>query len=357
MKAVLLQQGATEISIVERERPRVRADAVLVKMLAAPVLSYMQRVVDRSLPYLLPSSSFIPGSDAIGIVEEVGSEVFGLKPGCLVHARPQIASRGWKKHPDDILIGLTGMSPESAAVQDIWKDGSFAEYLHYPVDCVTPLDLEGLYPPEKLGALMFLSVGYGGLQAAELHPGESVIIGGGSGNFGSFSVLVALALGASRVIPVGRNADVLNSLKALDPKRVFPVVLTGSAEEDPTAIQAAAGGHADCFLDITGGGGTDPVLSCLRALRPQGRAVLMGALHDPIQIPYVELMHRGLRISGNFMYPPESPARLAELLRSGLLSLDACSVSNYPLDDAAEALRHASNAKGLQMVSLRGADA
>jgi alcohol dehydrogenase len=269
-------------------------------MLAAPVLSYMQGVVSGKLPYMLPSSPFIPGSDLIGIVDHVGSEVFNLEPGTLVHARPQIFSRGHFSGKDDILIGLTGMSPESPRIQEIWPDGAFAEFAHYPVECVTPLDALSSIEPERLGALMHLAVGYGGLLAADLKAGESVIIGGATGNIGAHTVLVALAMGASRIIPVGRKIQVLESLKALAPDRVRPAVISEDAERDQASIADASGGSADCYLDITGGGDTGSVLSAIRCLKPGGRVALMGALQDAIQIPYAEIMVRGLTIKGNY---------------------------------------------------------
>jgi alcohol dehydrogenase len=67
---------------------------------------------------------------------------------------------------------------------------------------------------------MFLAVPYGGFLSAELKPGEAVIIGGATGNFGAHAVIVALAMGASRIIPSGRNASILEKLKTLDPNRI-----------------------------------------------------------------------------------------------------------------------------------------
>jgi hypothetical protein len=40
----------------------------------------------------------------------------------------------------------------------------------------------------------------------------------------------------------------------------------------------------------------------------------MGALAEPIQIPYVEIMVRGLTIKGNFMYPPTAVGRLVDMI-------------------------------------------
>jgi hypothetical protein len=60
---------------------------------------------------MLPSSSFIPGSDLIGTVDEVGSEFFDLEPGTLLHARPQIASRGFFRNKEFYAKYFSGGFP------------------------------------------------------------------------------------------------------------------------------------------------------------------------------------------------------------------------------------------------------
>jgi len=355
MKAIELKQAGSPLKIVEKTKPHPRPDGVVIQMKAAPVLSYMQSVISGTLPYMVPSGPFTPGSDLIGTVDEIGSEVFDLEPGTLVHARPQIASRGFFRQPDDILIGLTGMAPISKRVQNTWPDGAYAEYTHYPVDCITPLDRIASVEPERLASLMFLAVPYGGFLSAELTPGETVIIGGATGNFGAHAVLVSLAMGASRIIPVGRKASILERLKTLAPNRIFPVVLSGDVEKDTASMVAAADSPADCYLDITGGGGTEPVLASIRAIKNNGKAVLMGALQEPIQIPYVEIMVRGLTIRGNFMYPPHAPAEISRMIEAGVIDLSVLNIGKYPLTDAPAAIADATRKGGLSFNVLTGA--
>ncbi|MDJ0784658.1 MAG: zinc-binding dehydrogenase [Desulfosarcinaceae bacterium] len=354
MQAIELEGAGSPLKVVNKPKPRPRPDGVVIQMKAAPILSYMQGVVSGELPYMLPRGAFTPGSDVIGTVAAVGAEVFDLAPGTLVHARPHIASRGFTGETDDILIGLTGMAPASERVQRIWPDGAFAEYVHYPVDCITPLDPLAHLPAARLAALMFLAVPYGGFLSMGLKAGQSVIIGGATGNFGAHAVLVALAMGASRVVPVGRKRSLLDQLRERDPERVFPSVLTGDVERDTASIVAAAEGLPDGYLDITGGGGTEPVLACIRALKKKGEIVLMGALQEAIQIPYVEIMVRGLTIRGNFMYPPHAPGDLARMIAAGRIDLSDLQIQTYPLGEAAAAIEAAAGMGGLSFNVLSG---
>lgn len=356
MKAIELEKAGTPLKVVDRPIPAPRPDGVVIRMKSAPVLSYMHGVITGKLPYMLPEKAFIPGSDAIGIVEKAGAEVFDLPPGTLVHAGPRVASRGYYQQPDQILIGLTGMSPESARVQDIWTDGAYAQYVHYPAEAVTPLIGLSHIGFERLGALMFLAVPYGGLLAMNLKPAETVIIGGATGNFGAHGVMVALAMGAGRVVPTGRNTDVLEKIKAISPERVFPATLSGNLEQDTNAIITAAEAPADCFLDIVGGGGTGSVLSAIRSLRNGGRVTLMGALEEAIQIPYVEMMVRELTIRGNFMYPPTAISDIAKMMAFKLINLDLIDVQSYPMVEVADAIENASKKGGLSFNALLNED-
>jgi len=182
-----------------------------------------------------------------------------------------------------------------------------------------------------------------------------VILGGATGNFGAHAVLVALAMGASRIIPTGRKASILGDLKALAPNRVFPVVLTEDVENNTAGMVTAADGPADCYFDITGGSGTEPVLASIRALTNGGRAVLMGALPEAIQIPYREIMVSGLTIRGNFMYPPEAPADISRMIAAGSIDLIVLDIRKYPLNEAPAAIAEATGKGGLSFNVVTGA--
>jgi alcohol dehydrogenase len=110
----------------------------------------------------------------------------------------------------------------------------------------------------------------------------------------------------------------------------------------------------DCYLDITGGGGTQPALAAIRALRNKGRAVLMGALQEAIQLPYVEIMVKGLTIRGNFMYPPHAPAEICRLIASDVIDLNVLAIDTYPLVEASAAIKDATHKGGLSFNVLAG---
>jgi alcohol dehydrogenase len=99
-------------------------------------------------------------------------------------------------------------------------------------------------------ALGTLLVPYGGFLAANLRAGETVLVSGATGNFGSAAVAVALAMGAGCVIAPGRNETVLRDLARRFGPRLRPVKLTGDEVEDRKRMGQAVPGPIDCVLDI-----------------------------------------------------------------------------------------------------------
>src|SRR5450755_2028282 len=93
-----------------------------------------------------------------------------------------------------------------------WRDGVFAEIAHWPAACVTPLTGLDDKPATELIGLAKLIVPFGGLQRSGLRGGDTIIVNGATGYFGSGAVMLVVAMGAGRVVAAGRNADALESL-------------------------------------------------------------------------------------------------------------------------------------------------
>jgi alcohol dehydrogenase len=213
---------------------------------------------------------------------------------------------------------------------------------------LTPLENAvrlGELDPAEAGrwcALGTLLVPYGGLLAAELRAGETVLISGATGHFGSAGVAVALAMGAGRVVAPGRNAAVLEDLARRFGPRVAAVPLTGEEGEDGERMRRAARGPIDKVLDLLPPlPDAAPVRAAAMTVRPHGTVVLMGGLRVGLELPYGHLMRHCITVRGQYMYPRDAPARLVALVRSGLLSLDAFEVTGFALDRANEAVAHA----------------
>jgi alcohol dehydrogenase len=337
------------------ETPKPAPDGVLVRIEAGMVLSYMGRVLSGQVPYSLPPMPFVPGTNAIARVIAVGENVSHVRPGDRVFLSPHLRGDVPDSDPPQILIGLTTTvtTPAALAMQMRWRDGVFAEIAHWPAACVTPLFDMNDKPAAELIGLAKLIVPFGGLQRTDMRGGDTILINGATGYFGSGAVMLAASMGAGRVVAVGRKREALEMLRDTFGPRVLPAVVTGDAEKDLAIIRKAAGGRADVALDLLGAAkSTSTTLSCLRTLRRGGRLVLMGSAEVPLELSFREMLANDWEVVGQFMYARQAPGQLARLAAEGLLDLKKIVVTTFNLAEFKRAMEAAALMQGLDLTAV-----
>jgi alcohol dehydrogenase len=355
MRAWRVDAGGSR-KLTSLDDPKPAPGAVVVKMEAAPVLSYQRAVLDGKLGYALPKAPFTPGTNGIGVVSAVGTGVFHLAIGQRVLLDPRLAANEQVAEPAQILIGLTAMgaSREVQALQSAWPDGTFAESAHMPASLLTPLPSAlSQVPADRLLGMGRFAIPYGGFLRADLRAGETVVVNGATGCFGSAAVLLSVALGATRVVAVGRDHARLSALAETAGPRVATMALTGDAAADASAIRKAAGGSADLALDIVGQAKSAASTSAaLHSLRRGGRLVLMGSVLEPLALNVGEMLANDWQVMGCFMYPREALARLAAMVAAGMLDLGKLRIRAFPLPDLEAAMDTAAAMHGLDFTAL-----
>jgi alcohol dehydrogenase len=309
--------------------------------------------VEGALKAYRAPEDLTPGGNAIGIIEAVGEDVWHLKVGQRVVASPHLVARENVPEPGQILIGVTSLGGVGDALQQSWKNGALAEYALFPAQSVTPVEGLDHFDSPQLTAVTRCMVPYGGLTRGRLAAGETVIVNAATGAYGAAAVLVAVAMGASRVVAAGRNTSMLEQIAKAGGAKVIPVALSGDVEKDVVAIRKAAGGGAHLAFDMVGGA-QDPnsTLAALGALHRGGRLVLMGSSAAPIPINYVQVMFNNLEIIGNFMHAQNAYLPLLALVRSGQLDLSPIRPSVFALADLEQAMEAAGKAGSLQLIAL-----
>jgi alcohol dehydrogenase len=342
MKAWLLDRLGGTLKLDDIPIPEPGPGGVIVKIEASALMSYMKAYVEGRLPiYSPPEGWFTPGGNAVGIVHQVGPEVYHLKPGQRVVVSSHVVADEIVPEPAQFLLGITAAGPDGKALQSDWRDGTLAEYARAPKASVTAIDGLDAIDPAELAVLTRFAVPYGGLIRARLAAGETLIVTGATGAYGSAAVLLAVALGAARVVAAGRNASKLDALKRAGGPRVATVTLSGDIK-------------ADAALDIVGNAqDANATVAALRALRRGGRLALMGSMGVPLPIPYLDVMLNNLEIIGQFMYPRDVFRRLGELARSGLLNFNAIRTRSFPLDALPSAMEAAAQADGLECIVVK----
>jgi NADPH:quinone reductase-like Zn-dependent oxidoreductase len=285
--------------------PDVGDDEVLVRVRAASVCKGDTLLLSGK-PYLARLAfgltrpkHRIAGQNVAGTVAALGKNVTGMKLGDEVYGQTFGAFAEYAAVPSDAI------APKPATL-------SFEEAAAMPVSAATALEM---------------------IRAADVQPGESVIIIGASGGVGMFAVQIAKARGA-RVTAVCSTRHVARVREA-------------GADEvvDYTREDFAVRGERhDAMIDFVG----DRTLrDCRRALTPKGRYVHCGASRGDWIAPIVAMLKVvlfGLVVSQTMKPAPVVFAKAHHLLALNALvlagSLRPVIDRRYALRDAADALRH-----------------
>jgi alcohol dehydrogenase len=354
MKAWQLERPGGELRFNDVRTPEPRPGSALVRIEASALMSYLKAYVEGKLPiYNPPPGPFTIGTNGVGVVEAVGRDVWHLKPGQRVVLSSHFVAPENVEDPAQVLIGLTS-SPDAAQVLADWPDGTLAEYALMPVEALTPA--EGL---DEFDATQLVTIGrciipFGGLLRGRLAAGETLVVNGATGAYGTAAVLVAVAMGAAHIIAAGRKSRALEAVARAGGPRVSTVTLTGDVQKDASALRETAGGGAHMAFDMVGQA-RDPnsTLAALHSLHRGGRLVLMGSMTTDLPISYTTLMLNSWEIIGQFMYPASAYQRLLDLLRSGLLDISAIRPRVYPLAALPEAMEAATTAGNLECIVMQ----
>jgi len=358
MKAAVLNAFGAPLVIETLPHPVLGTGEIIVDVFAAGVAGYAAGVFSGARNYML-ELPVVPGAGGIGRVRATGPDATRLSIGDWVFCDPTVRSRDDAINPDVILQGWTAVSAAGVSLHRFYHHGSFAEQMLVPTENVTPIGDIDAEDAGRWCALSSLLVPYGGLLAGDLRAGETLVVNGATGGFGSAGIAVALAMGAGKVVATGRNTRALDDLVHRFGSRVRPAQMSGVEADDRRRIVELAGGPIDCVLDLLPREATGAqVRAAALAVRPGGRVVLMGGVGrqggTDLELPYPWLMRNDITVRGKYMYPRDAIARMVRLVRGGLIDLAKFDLTEFKLEDANEAVAHAAeNAGPLRLTVLR----
>lgn len=358
MKAAVLKAWGLPLEIETVPDLVIGTGEVLVEMVATNLPSYAAEVFsgERKYPLVLPA---VPGAGGVGRVLAFGPDATRLSVGDWVYCDCTVRSRDDPYAPDITLQGLSARGDGGLRLQRYFHDGALAQKMRVPTENAVRLGEIEVKDAARWCALGTALVPYGGFLAAGLQPGETVLVSGATGNFGSSAVAVALAMGAERVITPGRNENVLSDLVRRFGPRIRPAKLTGAEDADRAEMVRVAERPIDCVLDILPPSVPATVArTALMTVRPYGRVVLMGGIGmlggADLALPYPWIMRNCITVHGQWMFPTTAPPRLAALARAGLLDLGQYQITEFDLDHTNEAVAHAAaNGGPFKMTAVR----
>ncbi|RAY12890.1 NAD(P)-dependent alcohol dehydrogenase [Actinomadura craniellae] len=297
------------LTLRDVDEPAIAPDEVLVRVRAASVNPYDWRHL-RADPYLVrlsyglrrPKAGLILGADLAGVVERVGDEVTGFRPG-------------------DEVFGEVPL-------------GSFAETVAVPQDrlAVKPA---GLSFEQAAAVSMAAHTALQGLRdVGQIEAGQRVLVHGASGGIGTFAVQLAKAFGAEvTAVCSTRNLELVRSLGA---DHVVDYTSTDFTQREE---------RYDLLMDIVG----DRSLAKLRSvLTPGGTLVIVGGIAASNRLlgPAAQILRGALvarfvrhRVVSVSWKPNAKDLRfLAELMEAGRVTpvIDR----TYAFTEVPEALRY-----------------
>lgn len=319
------QSASSPPSLVTLPTPSPNSGTVIVKPLFAIIVQYANEIFTNGNPrgfkYPLP---LVPGGNCIARVAAVPPDATALRPGQLVYV--ELAVRARDAPGVKVLRGFNEGTSEGTRRLfggGDWRDGVWATLATAPLEGVHTLREDVLvgrlgYALEELGAIGQLIVPYAGLADIGVKAGDTVLVAPATGSFGGAALHVALAMGA-RVIAMGRNKDALEKLKKISP-RLETVAYTGNEHEDVQAISKF--GPVDVYFDISPPkAGKSFIKTGFQCLKVGGRMSLMGGIKGDLEVPYGDIVHKGITIKGSFMNTSEHVKDLIKTIETGALQV------------------------------------
>jgi len=319
-------------SIEDVPRPEPGENELLCRVHAVAICGTDPHIIHGDYPGFWPKEfPFVPGHEWAGEVVEVGpgAERFGWRAGTRV-AGTSHAGCGFCRKCVEGRYNLCENYGDEAVHRQYghYTQGSYAEYVVHSIASVFPI-------PDSLGwdeAAMLdpTSIALHTVKRGRHAPGDTVVVVG-PGVMGLLVAECAWALGAGRVIVVGRGA------------RLAKAAALGNETVDFTASdpvervrELTAGLGAEVALECSG----DPaaVGQCADMLRKGGRVAVIGIPLEDARVPMQKIVLNELEIVGVRAAAGEMPEAIA-LVAAGKIRLGELITHRFALREYAEALR------------------
>ncbi|MGX7952051.1 Zn-dependent alcohol dehydrogenase [Tsuneonella sp. HG249] len=338
MKAAVLVQPKQPLEIEELSISKPGPHEVLIRTAACGLCHSDLHFIEGSYPHALPA---VPGHEAAGVVEAVGSEVRTVKPGdhvvsCLsafcghcefcVTGRMALCLGAETRRAPNEAPRIT--RTDGSLVNQMLNLSAFAEQMLIHEHACVRIDPD--MPLDRAAVIgCAVTTGAGAIfNACKLVPGETVAVIG-CGGVGLAAINAAKIAGAGRIIacdPVPAKRELAKVLGATD-------AVDALAEDAAQQVIALTKGGVDHAIEAVGRQASAD-LAC-KVLRRGGTATILGMmpLDCKVGLGAMDLLSgKKLQgaIMGNNRFPVDLP-RLVDFYLRGLLDLDTIIAERIPL--------------------------
>jgi D-arabinose 1-dehydrogenase-like Zn-dependent alcohol dehydrogenase len=332
--------------------PEPRPTDVLVEVKACGVVPNLARVISNFFGKLTPDNKMMPplpaifGLDPAGVVAKVGEQVWAVRPGERVYVNPARSCGSCRMcrsgEPQDCPSWtLQGYFGRSQDIMRAYPYGGLAQFITAPATALVKLpDTMSFEAAARLG---YLGTAYAAMKKIGVGPGQRLLINGISGQLGLNAAQLALAMGATKILGTGRNAALLERVKALAPGRIDVLSVADAASQpDPLVVwaKAATDGHGvDGMIDcLPPGAPASAMMRALYGLRRGGRAVNVGAVMETLPLNAFWLMTNRIGLQGSVWFTTGEGEEMAAMAGAGTLDLSALEHRVSPLSKVNDVL-------------------
>ncbi len=339
MKAAVLVAPNQPLEIEELQISNPGPHEVLIRTAACGLCHSDLHFIEGTYPHPLPA---VPGHEAAGIVEAVGSEVRTVKVGdavvtCLSafcgHCEFCVTGRMALCLGGDTRRGKGEPSrlsrADGSAVNQMLNLSAFAEMMLIHEHACTRIDPE--MPLDRASVIgCAVTTGAGTIfNACKVTPGETVAVVG-CGGVGLAAINAARIAGAGKIIA----ADPIPEKRELAIKLGATHTVDAMAEDAAAQIVELTKGGVDHAVEAVGRPASGEL--AVKSLRRGGTATILGMmpLNHSVGLSASDLLS-GKKLQGAIMgmnhFPVDMP-RLVDFYMRGLLDLDTIIAERIPLE-------------------------
>ena len=348
MRAARLHRRGEPFEINQIPRPSPRPTDVIVQVKTCGIVQNLRNIIKDSehIHVEIPQFPAIFGLDPVGVIAEKGELVHGFEVGDRVYVNPLrycgTCRQCMMGEPAAcnyaVLNGYFGMGVQASQSFRDYPYGGYAEYMTAPQYSLVKI-------PDKLSfetasRFGYLGTAYGALRRARVDMNSTVLVNGATGTLGLGGVLFALALGAPKVLGVGRDRALLERVRAICPERIVVHSTRESTLPVSEWARSITGGEgADVVMDaLPVGAPLDAFMAAFDALGKCGRHVNCGGMFDKVPVftpKFIMGLHTML---GSNWFTTAQGQEMAALVASDQVKLDIFENHTYALEDLNQAL-------------------
>lgn len=357
MKAAVLIEPGQPLAVEEVVISKPGPHEVLIRTVACGLCHSDLHFIEGAYPHPLPA---IPGHEAAGIVEAVGSEVRTVKVGdavvsCLsafcghcefcVTGRMSLCLGADTRRGQGDAPRIT--RPDGSVVNQMLNLSAFAEQMLIHEHACVRIDPD--MPLDRAAVIgCAVTTGAGTIfNACKVTPGETVAVVG-CGGVGLATINAARIAGAGRIIaadPVPEKRELAMKLGATD-------TVDALANDAAAQIVEMTKGGVDHAIEAVGRPASGEL--AVRSLRRGGTATILGMmpLNHQVGLSAMDLLS-GKKLQGAIMggnrFPVDIP-RLVDFYMRGLLDLDTIIAERIPLsaiNDGFEKMKGGASARSV----------